>query len=211
MLQVTHRFEIGAVIIVIAILGESSLVAAAVCARVTDSAGLPLRNAWINVVNLKTNKLYTGQADPNGKACVSKLPDGLYSVEAGLTGFLNVRYYPVRIKYPAVEQLQFRLPFSEITEGLLSQDATVAGTLKTDGDTAVQGANICILELDHHTRVTCTVTNDLGEYAFSLPPGVYVVELQMSSGAVHRSKIDVTTPGSYRNLIGATPTKERDH
>jgi hypothetical protein len=151
MLQVTHRLGIVAVIIVVAILGESNLIAAALCARITDSAGLPLRNAWINVVCLKTNKLYTGEADPDGKACISKLPDGLYSVEAGLTGFLNVRYYPVRIKYPAVEQLQFRLPFGEITEGLLSQDATVAGTLKADGDTPVQGANICILELDRNT------------------------------------------------------------
>jgi hypothetical protein len=162
------------------------------------------------VASLKTNKLYTGQADSNGKACITSLPEGLYSVEAGLAGFLNVRYYPVRVKYPAVEQLQFRLPLGEITEGLLSQEATVAGTLKV-GDNPVEGANICILELEHNTRVTCARTNDLGEYALSLPPGVYAVETRMLDGAVHHSKINVSAPGSYRNLITVTEMKDQEH
>jgi hypothetical protein len=210
MLQVMHRYGLAAVTIAIAAVCESRLVASSLCARVTDSAGLPLRNAWINVASLKTNKLYTGQADSDGRACISNLPEGLYSVEAGLTGFLNVRYYPVRVKYPAVEQLQFLLPFGEITEGLLSQEATVAGTLK-DGETPVEHANICILELERNTRVTCETTNDLGEYAFSLPPGMYAVETRMPGGAVNRSKIDVSTAGSYRNLIGATPAKDKNH
>jgi hypothetical protein len=210
MLQMTRGSGFAVITVAIAALCESRLVASSLCARVTDPEGQPLRNAWVNVANLKTNKLYTGQTDSDGKSCVSNLSEGLYSVEAGMTGFLNVRYYPVRVKYPAVEQLQFHLPFGEITEGLLSQEATVAGTLK-EGDNPVEGADICILELDHNTRVTCALTNDLGEYAFSLPPGAYAVETRMRGGVVHRSKIDVSTPGSYKNLIDAPTTKEKDH
>jgi hypothetical protein len=209
MLLMTHGRRILVIAFTMAAACEHRLVASTLCVEVMDPANLPLPNAWVNIVGLATNKLYTARTDRKGRACVSRLPEGLYSVESGLTGFLNVRYYPVRVTYPATHELQFRLPFGEITEGGLSQEATVTGTLK-QGDTPVQSASICIFGLQEDTPITCTVTNDLGEYALSLPPKTYRVEVRISGGEIQRSKIDVSTAGSYRNLITVTP-KQKEH
>ena len=73
------------------------LCASEVCVNVSDFSEQPLANAWINVTDLAAGKIRSTQSDSKGSACLPGLPEGLYSVETGLTGFLNVRYYPVRI------------------------------------------------------------------------------------------------------------------
>jgi hypothetical protein len=176
--------------------------AAVLCANVFDLANLPLPDASVTAVNLGTNKRFGGRSDRTGKACIPALPEGLYSVEVALTGFLNVRYYPVRLAPVATHELRFQLPFGEITEGSLAQESTLSGTLKQDG-APIQSAKICIFasEGENAAPVTCSVTNDLGEYAIIVPVGIYTVELRLPQGTVQRSKIDLSNPGFHRNSI----------
>lgn len=174
--------------------------ASTICVRVKDYADLPLHDARTTVVNLGTNKTSVALTGRDGRACVPGLPEGLYSVEIGLAGFLNVRYYPIRLAFPTTPDLQFRLPFGEITEGGLAADAVISGTLKR-ADIAIGSAKICILGLGAEQPITCGTTNELGEYALSLPPGTYRVEVTLAGGLVYRSKIEVPVPGVYRNRI----------
>jgi hypothetical protein len=104
--------------------GLSLVRASEMCVTVNDSEDRPLPNAWINVIELVAAsadhdlaaKSYNKSADSNGSACFT-LPEGTYSVEAGVMGFLNVRYYPVRLTYPNPLALLFRLPIGDVTEG----------------------------------------------------------------------------------------------
>ncbi len=188
------------VVLLVVICCHSVLNASTMCVKVKDYADLALHDARATVVNLGTNTVSVGLTGRDGRACIAGIPEGLYSVEVGLTGFLNVRYYPVRLAYPVTPELEFRLPFGEIREGGLASDAIVSGTLRR-GNVSVDGAKICLLGLNVEQPVTCGVTNDLGEYALSVPPGTYRVEVRIPGGTVHRSNIEVPAPGIYRNRI----------
>jgi hypothetical protein len=114
--------------------------AARLCVVVHDYADLPLSGAWVNIIDVTTAKANAGSQAPSysistdaaGKACKT-LPEGTYSVEAGLTGFLNVRYYPVRVALPYVVDLSYRLPNGPVGEGGVEQEAILSGTLRVDG------------------------------------------------------------------------------
>jgi hypothetical protein len=194
------RFKSWARSFVVLVCFENSATPSTLCVKVTDYAGLPLQDASVVIVNLATKNLYNTNTARNGAVCVSQIPEGLYSVEAGLTGFLNVRYYPARLTSLAPLELRYRLPFGEITEGGVTEDAIISGTLQQE-EKALIGANICVFEIDRSSSLRCVATNDLGEYALSLPPGVYRVEVRTLVGSTHRLKVDVSKPGLYRNLI----------
>jgi Carboxypeptidase regulatory-like domain len=192
------------------LLSGSSTFAAEVCASVMDYAGMPLPAASVSATNLTTGKSYAAKSDKNGVACLSGIPEGLYSVEASLTGFLHVKYYPVRAVPLAKQTLSFWLLFGEISEGGLGDDSTLSGTL-LKGGVPVEAAKICITA---NTGVpkTCTVTNEIGEYALQGPPGVYATEIHTKDGKVYRSQIDMSTPGIYRNRLSLdSGTKERQN
>jgi len=178
--------------------------AASLCVKVEDPGNLPLPDASVSAVNLNTAKLYTGRTGREGRVCLSGVPEGLYAVEVGLAGFLNVRYYPVRIAPVATHELRFLLPFGEITEGTVAQEATLSGTLTQEG-APVQNASICVLTAQAGSVVKCTSTNDLGEYALIVPTGLYSVELRLPNGSVRRKRLDVSRPGFHRNVVGLDP------
>jgi hypothetical protein len=164
-----------------------------------DYAKLPLPSATITATNLGTGKAYQARSHKDGSACISEVPEGLYSVEASLTGFLHVKYFPVRITASETAKLSFWLPFGEIEEGGIGQESTVSGTLLSRGLPA-EAAEICLLRVDTAAK-SCTITNDLGEYALVVPPGAYDTEVRTKGGAVYKSRIDVSTPGIYRNRL----------
>jgi hypothetical protein len=206
--NVAKRLAVAVAFAVTVCCGE--LAASAVCVNVNDYAGLPLHNAWVTATDLQANELFNTRTDRKGGACVSEIPEGLYSVEVGLTGFLNVRYYPVRVTSMATQELKFSLPFAEITEGGIANEAVLSGTLK-EADVAIGGARMCVLSLDRDLPITCTVTNDLGEYAVSVPPGTYRVEVKAPGEAAQQSRIEIPAPGIYRNRISLQTRKEARH
>jgi hypothetical protein len=81
------------------IVSARCLSAAELCLRVADEGQQPLPAARVHVVSLGDGQAHDRQTDANGSSCLSGLPEGLYSVEASLQGFLHVRYYPVRVSY----------------------------------------------------------------------------------------------------------------
>jgi hypothetical protein len=164
-----------------------------------DYAQLPLPSASLNATNLTTGKAYAARSDKSGGACFSSIPEGLYSIEASLAGFLHVKYFPVRVTSSATERLSFWLPFGEITEGGIGQESTLSGTL-LDGNSPVESAEVCLIGTGGAPR-TCTVTNDLGEYALVVPSGAYQAETRTRDGKVYKSTINASVPGIYRNRL----------
>ncbi len=191
------------------LLAGSSAFAADLCAKVMDYGRMPLPAASVNAANLRTGESYVAKSDKSGTACFLGLPEGLYSVEASLSGFLHVRYYPVRVVAMAKQRISFWLPLGEITEGGLGDESTLSGTLVQAGS-PVEAAEICIAATARTPR-KCTVTNDLGEYALQVPAGMYTVEVHTRDGKEHMSKVDVSAPGIYRNRLSVDGEKNEPH
>lgn len=129
-------------------------------------------------------------------------------MEAGLTGFLNVRYLPVRVAYPYPVKLSFQLPVGDVTEGGVEADAVVSGTLRLDHKPIAE-ARLCLLTETGSERVTCGLTNQLGEYALSVPPGRYRVRVQTTSGQERWSHLDASRPGWHWNELELDGSVER--
>jgi Carboxypeptidase regulatory-like domain len=205
MLQLTESRAFRVVVLILAWGGAAF--AAELCATIMDYGRLPLPSATMNVTNLETGKSYATLSDKNGNACVSRVPEGLYSVDASLPGFLHVKYYPVRVDPVAKEMLTFMLPFGEIAEGPWVNESTLSGTL-LKGGVPLQAAQICMVGLSGAPK-TCTATNDLGEYALMGPAEVYNTEIRTRDGEVYKSKVDLSSPGIYRNRLSVDATSKR--
>jgi hypothetical protein len=179
----------------------------AICAAILDVAGQPLPNATLNVVNLLDGKERATQStDSNGMVCIERLSEGLYSAEASLAGFMNAKYHPVRVVFPRRVHLTFCLPFAENMEGGIQREAILSGTLH--GKTRpVSGVKLCLFGPADAVPVACTFTNDLGQYAVVLSPGVYRVELRRQLRIVGELKLDLSLPGVYRDRIRACDVK----
>ena len=77
------------------------LLASRICVTVNDEADLFLDGAFVRIVNLTDPDFAVSVVtDGEGKACSDDLPAGMYYVDAGMGGFLNVRYYPVASTVP---------------------------------------------------------------------------------------------------------------
>jgi hypothetical protein len=189
---------------VFAVSSFHSLLAADLCVRVTDYSDLPLPKVTITATSLANGIQFEAHTSANGEACVPKLTDGLYAIEAGLPGFMNVRYYPVRVAYPSASRLFFRLPLSEVSEGGMFGDAYVSGTLRLDGK-PMGGAQLCAVDPKRNSH--CVTTTGLGEYALALAPGAYQVEIRAQNGDMFRLMIDAPSPDVYRDLVSV---KESD-
>jgi Carboxypeptidase regulatory-like domain len=189
------------------LLSPTAALATDLCAVVMDYARLPLPSASVNVTNLTTGKSYAVRSGKDGTACLSGIPEGLYSVEASLTGFLHVKYYPVRTVALAKQTLSFLLPFAEVTEGGLGQESTLVGTL-LKGGVPVGSAEVCMIGVTAAPR-TCTVTDELGEYALLGPAGVYITEIRTRDGQLYKSKVDLSSPGVYRNRLSLDASADK--
>ena len=199
--------SVGATALVLILLSGFPIFASELCATVMDYARLPLPSASITATNLTTGRSYSARSDSKGMACLSDVPEGLYSVEASLAGFLHVKYYPVRAVPFAKQALSFWLPFAEIEEGGLGDESTLSGTLLR-GIAPVQAAEVCLVAATGTPR-TCTLTNDLGEYALLVPAGVYLTEIHTKDGRVYKSQIDMSAPGIYRNRLSLDGKSDR--
>jgi hypothetical protein len=191
-------------------------VASEACVTVNDRDGLPLPKSLIVATNLTTFQATTGATDEFGKHCFAGIPEGLYSFEAGLSGFLNVRYYPVHVKFDDLTSLEFRLPFGDISRERLAPEAMISGTLRR-GAAPLAGATICLFKTAAEKPVRCVETTELGEYAVGVPPAIYEVEIRLGRGGQTRPmfqpghgpapgsecwmRLDLSSPGHYRNVL----------
>ncbi len=180
---------------------SSALKASSLCAEVVDPTDAALRRAAVNVTSLvDTTVHFSAFTGPDGTVCIDQLPEGLYSVDASLEGFLVVKYYPVRITYPQNVRLSFRLPFGEIKEGGVQPDAILSGTLRDAAGHPQGGIGICLFR-ENLVPVSCVETNELGQYALDVSPANYRIELSKQLRPLHSTMIDLTSPGFYRDRV----------
>jgi hypothetical protein len=135
--------------------------------------------------------------------CFADIPEGPYAVEAGSgIGHMNVRYYPVRVGTARTMELTFHLPSGENSEGPVVNEAFLSGTLRV-GDNPIDWATMCLTKRDSLGIPICVRTNDLGEYAVDVDPGLYDVEI-CTKKLVFKSVLDVRSAGFYRERIAVT-------
>ncbi|MBI3684004.1 MAG: carboxypeptidase regulatory-like domain-containing protein [Acidobacteria bacterium] len=183
--------------------------ASSICATVSDPAGQPIRKAAVQIIHLlDPDARFSVVVDSKGRACAEHLPEGLYSVEAGSfgSGFLKVRYYPVRVVFPDDVDLSFRLPFGDIGEGGVQSEAILSGTLTDQGNPA-SDVKFCLFHGDKPVAAACTVTNGLGQYSLIVPPGIYRLELTPLAKRTQSRTIDLSSPGYYRNRVTVDPSQ----
>ena len=88
------------------------LLASTICVTVVDPSTLPIPSppgAHVRIVDLSNPDFMVSMVtDREGKACSEDLPVGLYYVEVNCGGFLNVRYYPIRVD--PTEDVRLRVP-----------------------------------------------------------------------------------------------------
>jgi hypothetical protein len=195
------------VVISVLLTPPADLRASSLCVTVVDTTDAPLARAVVNVVGLThPANMYSGLTDPAGDACIDQLAEGLYSVEASLEGFLNVRYYPVQVAFPRDIHLAFTLPLGETHEGGIQPDAVVNGTLGSV-EAPLSGIKICMYPSEKLIPIACTVSNELGQYALEVPPGRYRVELSRGLNSLRSTTIELLNPGDYHNKIAAPAPK----
>ena len=189
------------------IAGMTVASSAELCIKVKDEIDLPLPGSWVHAVELTTAKTYALSTDGKGRACF-KLPEGIYSIEAGYTGYLNVRYYPIRVLIAkTLLDIEMRLPIGDITEGGVAQDAAFSGSVFIE-DQSVKSGEVCLLHKETHTRVACGHTDEFGEFALSVPPGSYDVEIRTPHGQLFSSTADIEASGFLRKRFAIPPRKE---
>jgi hypothetical protein len=170
------------------------------CVGVNDELDLPLSGSWVNVVALTTAKSYTITSDVKGRACF-RLPEGVYSIESGHVGYLNVRYYPIRVLLAnRLTEIVMRLPVGEGTEGGLSLDAVLNGAVMRE-DRPITFGWVCVVQRESRAKVSCGLTDEFGEYVISVVPGTYDVEVYALKTLLFSSTVDLSTPGLYRKRI----------
>jgi hypothetical protein len=176
----------------------------ALSGRVVDAGGYPLPGAIVRVIPLsKDSQAMTLSTNKEGAFAVNPLADGLYSVEASRGGFINVRYYPVSVCFPEATILEFALPVGEISEGGVQFEALISGTLETKGK-PLPNVLICLTKIVSavpNQSETCTETNELGQYALSVSPGLYMVRVMQGQKQLLNRKASFSNPVNYRNFI----------
>lgn len=87
------------------------------CISTMDAGSFPLPRATVTIIDLEHGTIYRGETDLKGTYRSAELADGYYSIEVGgVAGFLNVKYYPLRIIGSDCKKAAFTLPFGEIDQ-----------------------------------------------------------------------------------------------
>ena len=191
------------IMLALAVVSVSLAHASEMCAYVGNWNGSPVPRARVSALNLATTKRYEGTSDRTGRVCLSDIPEGLYAVEASAVS-MNVRYYPVRVGTERTKELTFHLPAGENSEGPIVNVTFLSGTLRL-GDAPLDWAEVCLTKRDSQAIPYCMRTNDLGEYAMEVDPGLYDVEVCTEKKLLFKSVLDVRSAGFYRERVSVTP------
>jgi hypothetical protein len=196
-----------------AVLSATGLAHAALHGRVVDETGGPLRGATVTLHKLSSEQFdESSQTDSEGRYSFPELPDGEYSVEGSLTGFVAVSYKPLRIYFPANVECNFVLRVAGFGGDAVYATSQIVGELRWRGD-RVPLAKICLASAAEPRRQACTTTNRLGQYFLDVPPAIYVVTVDDGAGLHVRQRLDMSAAGEYRNKIvleagGGAPAAE---
>lgn len=179
--------------------GEQAL--AALSGRVVDEGGGPLPAATVTVHKLSGEQFEeSSTTDAQGRYSFPELPDGEYSVDGALPGFVSNSYKPVRIYFPAQVRWDFQLRLGGFGHDAVYSSSELVGEL-TSHRARVAGARICVTRVGQADRSICAVTNRLGQYFLDVPPAIYLVTVETGAVALSNQRLDLSVAGSYRNKI----------
>ena len=174
---------------------------AALNGRVDDENGDPLRDATVRLHKLSGEQFdESSQTNSEGHYFFREVPDGEYSVEGSLTGFVSVSYKPIRIYFPANVECNFVLRAAAFGGDAVYSTSELVGELRWRGD-RVPIAKICLATAAEPSRQACTTTNRLGQYFLDVTPAVYIVTVDNEAGLHVRQRLDMSAAGEYRNKI----------
>jgi hypothetical protein len=181
--------------------GTRGLPKAALSGRVADESGGPLPTATVSVRKLSGEQfIQSSQTDSHGRYSFPELPDGEYSVEAALAGFVSVTYKPMRIYFPAEVREDFVLGVAAFGSDAVYTSSQLVGELMWRG-ARMPAATICVTKASEPPHPICTVTNGLGHYFLDLSPAIYTVTIDFGRGLHAKDRLDLRTAGQYRNKI----------
>jgi hypothetical protein len=135
-----------------------------------------------------------------GKYLVPPLPDGDYSLEATAPGFLTVKHYPLRVRFPDSFQFDFSLHIGRVIEGPVGEANPFCrffGALRRK-EAPVANARVCLIR---NQRASCSITNSLGQYFVQVFAGTYEVKVEENGAAVFNSQMELTASSDYRDRI----------
>jgi|HubBroStandDraft_1064217.scaffolds.fasta_scaffold126597_2 hypothetical protein len=181
--------------------GAGSLAGAALSGRVVDEGGGTLPRATITVHKLSGEQFeQSSLTDSEGRYSFAELPDGVYSVEGALAGFVSLSYRPVRIYFPAQVHWDFELRVAGFGGDAVYASSDLVGELTWEG-ARVPKAKVCLTRPGGPYGPVCTTTNGLGQYFLEVPPGVYVATVDSGVGTQVQQRVDLSTAGEYRNAL----------
>ncbi len=179
--------------------------AAEMCVFVGNWEGRPAHGVPVSALDLTTNKRTEGKSDSQGNVCFSDIPEGPYAVEASGPN-MNVRYFPVRLGTERTMQVTFHIPDpGDSSDGPMSvNEALLSGVLRADGK-PIEWSEMCLTKRNSLGIPICVLTNDLGEYALDVAPGLYDIEVCTEKKFSYESVLDLPSAGFYRERIPLKP------
>ena len=157
---------------------------ASVSGTVTDTAGTPIANATVQIMDQSGAIFGSGVTDDNGNYAIGNLPAGTFVVKVSATGF-STEIGGVELEPgERVTGLTFRLP---------ANPGNVTGQITSvDTGEPLTGGNVIVRIFSNGVLVASTVTNSKGNYLITgLAPGFYTVEASANGFATNTTEVNV--------------------
>lgn len=167
---------------------------------ITDISGGLIEGAVLKLERLDRPAGVVVVNAQRGKYLVPPLPDGDYSLEATAPGFLTVKHYPLRVRFPDSFQFDFSLHIGRVLEGPVGEANPFCrffGTLRRRG-APVANARVCLIR---DQRSNCSITNSLGQYFVRVIAGAYEVKVEENGVEVFTSQMELRASSDYRDRI----------
>lgn len=183
-----------------------SAVGGNLCVTTKDPTGQPLPGVTVTITKQKDAagsipfEVTQTRTESNGQACFFKIPDGSYSVELKLHGFLTSTYEPVRVDILRPALLEMVMLFGQVIELDLSRNAKISGVLRFRNETNAE-ARVCVYDNESRLLVSCSRSDRFGQFGLLVEPGTYLIEVTRKDTVYLRKSVTIPSAGTFRDLI----------
>ncbi|MBN9656537.1 MAG: carboxypeptidase regulatory-like domain-containing protein [Acidobacteria bacterium] len=167
---------------------------------ITNTSGGLIDGAVLKIERLDGRVGVTVVNAEKGKYQIPPLLDGDYSLEATAPGFLTVKHYPLRVRFPDIFQFDFSLHIGrgiEFAVGEANPFCRFFGALRRQG-APVENARVCLIR---NQRANCSTTNSLGQYYVQVIAGTYEVKVEEAGVRIFTSQMELSASVDYRDRI----------
>jgi hypothetical protein len=173
----------------------------AIQGRITDFSGAALSGATVRVLSLNDrSEIGRAKSGADGLYAVRDIPDGTYSLEASLSGYLSVAYYPVRVEFPKTYNLNYQLPALITNPDELRTEARVFGVAML-GLKLVGGLKVCLSKPGSADLPSCGYTDGMSRFFIAVPAGGYELSVFNGGNLCATHKLGMLVTGDLRRDI----------